>query len=255
MDIKKNNEYDELINRYLNGEMNESEKSEFLTSLEKDVAFRERAQMLGIIAKEIQQINSENVVKSAIEQSNEVDFAQKVKQLRNKKHAGDDAKGDCAEDGTCSITTPTIGKKRISRRWYYSMAAGILAIIGLFTIYQKFSSPNLVDFANKQDIYMITYSRTAEDSLMVVDLNSSFEVIKNGKDVHVAVNKLTELLANANDNPTIANHRIEIVWNLAVAYLKLDDKENATKSLEEIVSSAEDTPLANKAKQLINEIK
>jgi hypothetical protein len=108
MDIKKNNEYDELINRYLNGEMNESEKSEFLTSLEKDVAFRERAQMLGIIAKEIQQINSENVVKSAIEQSNEVDFAQKVKQLRNKKHAGDDAKGDCAEDGTCSITTPTI---------------------------------------------------------------------------------------------------------------------------------------------------
>ena len=67
MDIKKNNEYDELINHYLNGEMNESEKSEFLTSLEKDVAFRERAQMLGIIAKEIQQINSENVVKSAIE--------------------------------------------------------------------------------------------------------------------------------------------------------------------------------------------
>ena len=90
---------------------------------------------------------------------------------------------------------------------------------------------------------------------MVVDLNCSFEVIKNGKDVHVAVNKLTELLANANDNPTIANHRIEIVWNLAVAYLKLDDKENATKSLEEIVSSAEDTPLANKAKQLLNDIK
>ena len=39
MDIKKNNEYDELINRYLSGEMNESEKSEFLASLEKDVAF------------------------------------------------------------------------------------------------------------------------------------------------------------------------------------------------------------------------
>ena len=250
MDIKKNNEYDELINHYLNGEMNESEKSEFLASLEKDVAFRERAQMLGIIAKEIQQINSENVVKSAIEQSNEVDFAQKVKQLRNKKHTG-----DCAEDGTCSITTPTIGKRHISRRWYYSMAAGILAIIGLFSIYQKFSSPNLVDFANKQDVYMITYSRTAEDSLMVVDLNCSFEVIKNGEDVRGAVSKLTELLANANDNPTIANHRIEIVWNLAVAYLKLDDKENATKSLEEIVSSAEDTPLANKAKQLLNEIK
>ena len=44
------------------------------------------------------------------------------------------------------------------------------------------------------------------------------------------------------------------MWNLAIAYMILEDKANAIKSLEEVVSSAEDTPLASKAKQLIKEL-
>ena len=87
----------------------------------------------------------------------------------------------------------------------------------------------------------------------MVDLNESFDVIKTGN-ARDAVNKLTELLSKTKNNPTIENHRAEIMWNLAIAYMKLEDKANAIKSLEEVVSSAEDTPLASKAKQLIKEL-
>lgn len=257
MDINKNNEYDELINRYISGDMNDSEKSELLTSLDKDVVFRNRAQMLGLIIKEIQQINGEKEVKTIISQTTEDDFVERVKQLRNKKHADNCHEGQCSTDGICdkeqTKVPAKIKKLFISRKWYYSIAAGIIVIIGMFTVYQKMSSPDLMGIGNRQDLQMITYSRGMEDSLMVVDLNESFNVIKTGN-ARDAVNKLTELLSKTKNNPTIENHRAEIMWNLAIAYMILEDKANAIKSLEEVVSSAEDTPLASKAKQLIKEL-
>ena len=257
MGINKSNEYDELINRYISGDMNDSEKSEFLTSLERDVAFRNRAQMLGLITKEIQQINDDKEIKTIISQTTEDDFAESVKQLRNKKHTDNNPEGQCSTDGTCdkeqTKETAKIKKLFIPRKWYYSITAGIIVIIGMFTVYQKMSSPVLIGIGNRQDLKMITYSRGMEDSLMVADLNESFDVIKTGN-ARDAVNKLTELLSQTKNNPTIENHRTEIMWNLAIAYMKLEDKANAIKSLEEVVSSAEGTPLASKAKQLIKEL-
>ena len=264
MEILKNNEYDELINRYICGEMDEKEKSEFLASLNKDEELRQRAELIGFVAKEIQEVNSDAVVTAAIQQTDEEDFNNKVLSIRQKRHFHNNRAAQCsnsacsfdmkdeeiADDGDVAGTA----SEPKSKRWWYSIAAGIIVIIGCFTVHQQLQSPDLMAIANEQNIEIITYSRGAEDSVIVTELNNSFEAIQAGEDIHNTIPKLTALLSNANDTPTVENHKTEILWNLAIAYIKVEDKDNAVKTLKKVVSVAKGTPFAKKAQMLINEI-
>ncbi len=257
MEKTNNKEYDVLINRYISGDMTDNEKSEFLTSLRESTDFRHRAHVLGLIAREIQHIDSEEDVKSLLGQTCEEDFLQKVEWLRKKKQASNWVK-NCNSDGTCCIEPngkePKSRKLPVFRKWYYSIAAGIIAIFGIFTVYEHFSGPDMIDIANRQDIVMINYSRGTEDSLMVVKLNRMFNAIKDGNNTSNVVKSLNGLTSSDKNNPTIEYHQTEIFWNLAIGYLKLNKKDEAIKYLNKIVSSAEGTPIAAKAQQLICEL-
>lgn len=266
MEILRNNESDELINRYISGEMDENERSEFLASLNKDEKLRQRAKLIGLIAKEIQEVNSEAVVTTVIQQTEEDDYKNKVLSIRQKRHSHNNRAAQCSSEA-CSFDIDRseeeaadygddtgIAPKPKSKRWWYSIAAGIIVIIGCFTAYQQLRSPNLMAISNAQDMQLITYSRGAEDSVMIAELNNSFEAIKAGEDIRNTIPRLTALLSNANANPTVENHKAEILWNLAIAYMKVDDKDNAVKTLKKVVSVAEGTPFAKKAQMLINEI-
>ena len=266
MEILKNNECDELINRYISGEMDENEKSEFLASLNKDEELRQRAELIGLIAKKIQEVNSDAVVTAAIQQTDEDDFRAKVLSIRQKRHSHNNRAAQCSSEACAfdmdgeeiadygDVAEIAPKPESNSKSWWYSIAAGIIVIIGCFTVYQQLQSPDLMAIANEQNMQMISYSRGAEDSIMVAELNNTFEAIKTGKDVRPTIPKLTDLLLNANDNPTVENHKAEILWNLAIAYLKVDDKDNAIKTLKEVVAVAEGTPFAKNAQTLINKI-
>ena len=84
MEIDINNQ-DDIINRFMSGEMSEDEKSDFLTRLETDDKLRQRAQLVGLIAREIHNVNSDDIIVDALSKTDKDEFRKKLQRIKEEK--------------------------------------------------------------------------------------------------------------------------------------------------------------------------
>lgn len=237
--------HDELINRYISGEMTEQEKSVFLTCLETNDSLRQRAQLVGLIAQEIHHVNSEDYIIDAISKTDKDDFSKKLQHLREEK-LGSNVVACSIDDGLC-ILKDEYKKKRIMRRTILSIAASIVFIIGVFSIYQQFSSPDYTELGSKQQV--ITKFRGST----INELTEIAQAIQDNKDIKSILPQLSHYYWD-NDDKALKPFHDDIGWNLAVAYLKINDKENAIKVLNNIIKESLSDAHIEQAKKLLNEI-
>ena len=247
MEIEINNQ-DDIINRFISGEMSEDEKSDFLTRLETDEKLRQRAQLVGLIAREIHHVNSDDRIIDALSKTDMDEFRKKLQRIKEKKRESK-VSACSVDDGLCINKDENMNR---DMRWrILSIAASILIVFGVFTIYQNFNKADYTSLGAKQVV--VTTFRSAGDSLIISNLSDLSQRIIAGDRIDDAISQLSDYYWKDN-NEDLKPFHDDIGWNLAVAYLKVNDKDNAILVLNNIIKESKSQEHIEKAKELLNDI-
>ena len=137
-------------------------------------------------------------------------------------------------------------------------ATSIAAVFAIFFGYQKDKRFN--ELSNMVSPYyteynMSDYARGDVDSATVAHLYTLFNNVQEQRNMSDAIKELEPIYANIEHDLTYSAYANDIAWNLALAYIKDDLIDRAIPILDKLVIDNPDTPIANKAKQLIKNIK
>ena len=194
-----NNE--ERINRYLQGEMTQEEEALFEEDLAKDDTLRRQAEAMARIVKGMETVGKEH----------DKEYIQKMKEAT---------------------------RKRLTPVWWMSIAAGIVILL---TVGYHFYDRSQTIGLGQQYAYVFpteTIIRGEEDTEVTNTLTVLFDNAANGEDLDNTIERLTELwtLSKSDTYNDYTTYEPYIGWNLAIAYLRNNDKKEAKKILEEMMS-------------------
>ena len=250
MNIEKNDkdsrllEEDERIVSYLKGQMSAEEEKLFLKELKERPKLKEKAIIMARLVKGLKQVgaNRDNEIKEAF-------LASSQREVENV------AKKAISEyEESLPKRKPSLRKVSL----WLSIAASVVlvAYIGFsYNDYRKITGLG-DEYANAFETSMIT--RGAEEQTEAEKkLQKLFANIKSNTDLDETLHELSlyweiSLMETYNDYTDFSS---EIGWNLAVGYLKDNDREQAKMVLKKMISVSEkDTFIANKAKELLEKI-
>ena len=98
-------------------------------------------------------------------------------------------------------------------------------------------------------------SRGETDSLAILHLYSLFTQIQETRNVSSIIKELEPIYASLDTDYTYYPFANDIIWNLALAYVKDDQIDKAIVLLEKLKNDNPDTPLSVKANELLNKLK
>ena len=212
-------ETDERIERFLRGQMTTEEEVSFREDLKSDPELREHARAISALLKGLQE-------KGRQQDQEIIDEVTAQKRPRN------------------------IRRLII---WTSSIAAAIILIFG-YNFYAENSRYAQVN--SMLSPYYIQYdlnelSRGETDSATISHLYTLFNRIPEEKDMKEIIAELEPIYESLDSDFTYYPYANDIAWNLALAYVKAGNKEKAISVLETIVRDNEVSPIAVKAKTLI----
>ena len=232
MDIKDNYE---IIEKFLRNQMSAEENEDFLNRLKEDEAFREEAQMIALIVKEMKE-----------EQANQDELI--YKEFKRAKIIN-------------------IVKKSLSVAAIFIFIAG--AVLFMKPSFFSDSSPMSVHHTKKSSAcipspasntnqnlfnkYYTAYntggSRGLDDNVLV-ELTTIFNQMDSTTEIITIINKLQLIYETKMDEYEYSIYKNDIMWYLSLAYLKNDNPQKA-KELLEILAKEDNT----QAQKLLEEIK
>lgn len=213
-----NNE--ERINRYLHGEMTQEEEALFEEDLANDETLRRQAEAMARIVKGMEVVGKEH----------DKEYIQKMKE---------------------------VSRRRMTPVWWMSIAAG-LAI--LLTVGYHFYDRSQTIALGQQYAYVFpaeTIIRGEEDEEVTNTLTALFDNAASGEDLDNTIERLTELwaLSKSDTYNDYTTYEPYIGWNLAIAYLRNNDKKEAKEVLKEMQARyPEGTAIGDKIKEVITKI-
>ena len=196
-----NNE--ERIERYLHGEMTPDEEAIFEEDLANDDTLRRQAEAMARIVKGMETVGNEQ----------DRLMVEKMKAANGKK---------------------------LAPVWWMSIAASLVII---FTVGYHFYDRSQTVGLGQQYAYVFsteteTLIRGEEDEDVANKLDELFDNVANGKDLDNTIKQLDELwaLSKSDTYNDFTTYEPFIGWNLAIAHLHNNDKKEARKILEEMMS-------------------
>ena len=213
---------EERIERYLHGEMTPEEEAIFEEDLADDGTLRRQAEAMARIVKGMEAVGGEQ-----------------DKMMIDKMKA---ANG-----------------KRLAPVWWMSIAASLVII---FTVGYHFYDRSQTIGLGQQYAYVFSTEtesliRGEEDEDVVNKLNVLFDNAANGKDLDNTIKQLDELwaLSKSDTYNGYTTYEPYIGWNLAIAYLRNNDKKEAMSVLKQMqLNYPEGTAIGEKVVELINKI-
>ena len=147
------------------------------------------------------------------------------------------------------FTTNTTDRTRTLLRW----ACSIAAVFAIFFAYQKDQRYN--ELSNIVSPYYAEYSlddisRGDVDSSTVAHLYTLFNNIKEQRNVSSIIAELEPIYNSLDSNFTYNAYANDIAWNLALAYVKDDQKDKAITVLDKLANDNPDTPISDRASEL-----
>ena len=142
-------------------------------------------------------------------------------------------------------------------RTLVAWACSIAAVIALFFGYQKdkrFNELSALVSPYYTEYSMDEYSRGDLDSATVAHLYTLFNNIKEQRNVSTIIAELEPIYSNLESDFTYSAYANDIAMNLALAYIKNDQKDKAIHVLKKLAEDNPDTPIAVKASELIKEL-
>lgn len=202
----------------------------------------------------------ESFLRGTMTEEEEANFKQEIKadpELRNHVMAtvslikGIREKDAAEEKGI--IQNNTTDRVRTLLCW----ACSIAAVFAIFFGYQKDKRFNeLSDMVSPYytEYSMSDYSRGDVDSITVAHLYTLFNNIKEQRNVSSIIAELEPIYANIDSDVTYSAYANDIAMNLAIAYIKYDQTDKAAIVLKKLAEDNPDTPIAVKAKELLNKL-
>lgn len=138
-------------------------------------------------------------------------------------------------------------------RFILAWACSIAAVIAIFFGYSKDKRYNeLSDIVSPyySEYSMSDYSRGDVDYATVAHLYTLFNNIKAQRNVSDIIEELEPIYLTLDTKFTYSAYANDIVWNLALAYIKDDQIDKAIPLLEKLEADNPDTPIAVKASEL-----
>lgn len=195
------NNNEERIERYLHGAMTPEEEAIFEGDLANDDTLRRQAEAMARIVKGMETVGDEQ----------DRLMVEKMKAANGKK---------------------------LAPVWWMSIAASLVII---FTVGYHFYDRSQTIALGQQYAYVFSTEtesliRGEEDEDIANKLNVLFDKAANGKDLKNTISQLEELwaLAQSDTYNDYTTYEPYIGWNLAIAYLRNNDKKEARKVLEEL---------------------
>ena len=226
---------EERINSFLRGEMSSEEETTFMDELKSNDELRNKAVVAARMAKAIKTVGEEkdSLVKEALLTSNDHDIEMIVKNVTRKR------------------------SKLLTLR-IISVAASILILVISGWHYYDYRVTTGLGNEYEMMFESSSFVRGVDTGSVEKELNSLFAKVKSGDDSDNTIKRLSllwelSIMETYND---YTDYAPQIGWNLAIAYLKDNDKDNAMAVLTKLEGIAEDgTVIKNKCIELINELK
>lgn len=135
--------------------------------------------------------------------------------------------------------------------WWATSIAAVFAIIFGYSIDKRHQElTNLVSpYYMQYDVKEL--SRGETDSTLVYHLYSLF----NERNADKTIKELEPIYATLDTDETYYLYTNDIIWNLALAYIKNDQIDKAIPVLDKLIKDNPDTPIAAKAEELRKKLK
>lgn len=226
---------EERINRFLRGEMSSEEETTFMDELKSNDVLRNKAVVAARMAKAMKTVGEEedSLVKEALLTSDDHDIEMIVKNVTRKR------------------------SKLLTLR-IISVAASILILVISGWHYYDYRVITGLGNEYEMEFESSSFVRGAGTGSVEKELNSLFTKVKSGDDSDNTIKRLSLLweLSTMDTYNDYSDYAPQIGWNLAIAYLKDNDKDNAMAVLTKLEGIAEDgTAIKNKCIELINKLK
>lgn len=215
-----NNE--ERIERYLHGEMTPEEEAIFEEDLANDDNLRRQAESMARIVKGMETVGNE-------------------------------------QDRSMIEKMKTANGKKLAPVWWMSIAASLIII---FTVGYNFYDRSQTIALGQQYAYVFSTEtesliRGEEDEDVANNLSLLFDNAANGKDIDNTIKQLDELwaLSKSDTYNEYTTYEPFIGWNLAIAYLRNNDKKDAKEVLKEMqLKCPKGTAMGDRVIELLNRI-
>ena len=226
---------EERINSFLRGEMSSEEETTFMDELKSNDVLRNKAVVAARMAKAMKTVGEEedSLVKEALLTSDDHDIEMIVKNVTRKR------------------------SKLLTLR-IISVAASILILVISGWHYYDYRVITGLGNEYEMEFESSSFVRGAGTGSVNKELNSLFTKVKSGDESDNTIKRLSLLweLSTMDTYNDYSDYAPQIGWNLAIAYLKDNDKDNAMAVLTKLEGIAEDgTAIKNKCIELINKLK
>ena len=226
---------EERINSFLRGEMSSEEETTFMDELKSNDVLRNKAVVAARMAKAMKTVGEEedSLVKEALLTSDDHDIEMIVKNVTRKR------------------------SKLLTLR-IISVAASILILVISGWHYYDYRVTTGLGNEYEMMFEPSSFVRGVDTGSVEKELNSLFAKVKSGDESDNTIKRLSLLweLSTMETYNDYTDYAPQIGWNLAIAYLKDNDKDNAMAVLTKLEGIAEDgTAIKNKCIELINKLK
>lgn len=226
---------EERINSFLRGEMSTEDETLLMDELKSNEELRNKAVATARMAKAMRTVGEENdsLVKEALLTSDEHDIEMIVNYVTRKRS---------------KVLTLRI----------LSVAASILILVISGWHYYDYRVTTGLGNEYEMMFESSSFVRGVDTGSVEKELNILFAKVKSGDDSDNTIKKLSLLweLSTMETYNDYTDYAPQIGWNLAIAYLKDNDKANAIEVLTKLESIAEDgTVIKNKCIELNNKLK
>jgi hypothetical protein len=212
---------EERIERYLHGEMTPDEEAIFEKDLANDDILRRQAEAMARIVKGMETVGDEQ----------DRLMVEKMKAANGKK---------------------------LAPVWWMSIAASLVII---FTVGYHFYDRSQTIALGQQYAYVFSTEtesliRGEEDEDVANKLNVLFDNAANGKDLKNTISQLEELwaLAQSDTYNDYTTYEPYIGWNLAIAYLRNNDKKEAKCVLETLKTTCESDAVKDEVNNILEKL-
>ena len=262
-------EEDDRIDSYLKGKMSEEEERQFIKDLEENPDLKEKAILTARLVRGLKQVGSQrdkeivDAFLASSEQGVEA-VAKKVTQIENAAivaeqeavYAEQEQTGTYYRRVEPEMAAKTKPIRRVSS--WLAIAASLVGIVwlGIGYINYRHTTGLGEEFGDAFSPSMIIRGADTP-SEAEKKLKQLFTDVKEDKNIANAIHELSlcwelSTMETFNDYTDYAS---EIGWNLAIAYLKDNNKQEAKKVLEKLITTSEEgSAIYNTSKQLLEEL-
>ena len=230
--------FDERMELFLKGKMNQEEEKDLFEDLKRNPDLEDRAKVMALAIDRMKESGRASDY-AIIEKIKETD-QETLEELAGIKRGG---------------------KTIVMIRRVFAIAASILLLVGLFNAYDaRMTKDVYINYATyTSDVNKSLTSRSKgmpSDQMVVQELNSLFKLVQDGDSLVYVVDKLSQYssgIANK-EYPDYEDYSADIDLNLAMAHIRIGNKKEAINVLKKLESEHQGTPIAEKAKEIRNQL-